>query len=141
MWSMIWPIAIVVASNTIYNIVTKSTPNDINPFASLAVSYAVATAFSFLMFMITGEQKNIITELSKANVTTYILGIAIVGLEFGYLCIYRAGWKVSTASLVANISLACVLLIVGILIYHESITLKQAAGMALCAAGLIHIVK
>ncbi len=70
-----------------------------------------------------------------------MLGAAIVGLEFGYICIYRAGWKMSVASLVANISLACVLLVVGLLLYREALTLKQAIGMGLCAVGMILIAK
>ena len=77
------------------------------------------------------------TEFSKANWTSFLLGISVVALEFGYISIYRAGWKVSTASLVANISLACVLLFVGILLYKEALSFKQLAGMAICVFGLI----
>ena len=39
----------------------------------------------------------------------------MVGLELGYILIYRAGWKVSVASLVANLALACILVLVGVL--------------------------
>ena len=42
MWNMIWPLLIVVGANTIYNISTKSTPSDVNAFASLATSYFIA---------------------------------------------------------------------------------------------------
>ena len=50
---------------------------------------------------------------------------------------YRAGWKVSVASLViANIALACVLLAVGLLLYHETITLRQGLGVLVCLAGI-----
>ena len=80
-------------------------------------------------------------EISKTNWSALALGIAIVGLEFGYICIYRAGWKIGVASLVANISLACVLLLVGLFVYKEVITLKQLLGMGICAIGLMLIVK
>jgi uncharacterized membrane protein len=80
-------------------------------------------------------------EISKTNWSALALGIAIVGLEFGYICIYRAGWKIGVASLVANISLACVLLLVGLFVYKEIITLKQLLGMGICAIGLMLIVK
>ena len=75
-------------------------------------------------------------EFSKANWTSAVLGIAVLALEFGYMCIYRAGWKVSTASVIANIALACVLVFVGMLLYKETITLRQIIGMLVCAAGL-----
>jgi uncharacterized membrane protein len=141
MWNMLWPILIVVTANTIYNICAKSTPVNINSFASLAVSYLVAMVCAVIMFFITGKQKNLAVELSKANWTTFVLGIAIVGLEFGFLCIYRAGWKISTANLITSITLTCVLLIVGLLLYNETISLRQVVGMVICAVGLILIAK
>ena len=141
MWNMIWPLLVVVGANTIYNVSTKSTPSNVNSFASLAVSYAIGTIFSVIMFYITAENKNIIAEISKTNWTALALGIAIVALEFGYICIYRAGWKISIATLIANISLACVLMIVGVLLYKETISLKQIIGMIISAIGLVLIAK
>jgi drug/metabolite transporter (DMT)-like permease len=138
---MIWPLLIVVGANTIYNISTKSTPSDVNAFASLATSYFIAMLGSVVMFFITSDSKNLLVEVSKTNWSALALGIAIVGLEFGYICIYRAGWKIGVASLVANISLACVLLLIGLFVYKEVITLKQLLGMGICAIGLMLIVK
>lgn len=136
---MIWPVVVIVAANTVYNISTKSTPEHVNSFASLALSYFVAMLCSVVMFFITSEQKNLFTELTKTNWTALVLGAAVVGLEFGFLCAYRAGWKISTASLFASISLACVLLIVGLLFYKETLSARQITGMAVCAVGLILI--
>lgn len=141
MLNMIWPILMVVGANTVYNITTKSTPAEVNSFASLAISYLVAAAGSAALFFATSQNKNIISELSKTNWTAYVLGFAVIALEFGYICIYRAGWKVSVASLVANITLACVLLIVGLILYREALSLRQIIGMIVCAAGLVLIAK
>ena len=141
MWNMLWPILIVIAANTVYNVCTKSTPANINSFASLSVTYLIAMICSIIMFFVTGEQKNLLLELSKSNWTTYALGVAIVGLEFGFLCVYRAGWKISMANLFASIAVACVLLIVGFLLYKETISLRQTLGMAVCAVGLFLLAK
>ena len=141
MWNMLWPVLVVVGANTIYNISTKSTPANVNAFASLAMTYVMAALSSVVLFFLTSDSKNLLVELAKTNWTAYALGIAIIGLEFGYICIYRAGWKIGVASLVANISLACVLLVVGYLFYKEVITLKQLLGMGVCAIGLMLIVK
>lgn len=141
MWNMLWPVLIVVAANTVYNISAKSTPADVNSFASLSVTYLVAMFCSLSLYFVTSEKKNLLLELSKTNWTTYALGAAIVGLEFGFLCVYRAGWKISTANLFASITLACVLLIVGFLLYKEALSLRQILGMAVCAVGLILIAK
>ena len=138
---MLWPVLVVVGANTIYNISTKSTPANVNAFASLAMTYVMAALSSVVLFFLTSDSKNLLAELAKTNWTAYALGIAIIGLEFGYICIYRAGWKIGVASLVANISLACVLLVVGYFFYKEVITLKQLIGMGVCALGLMLIVK
>ena len=141
MWNMLWPVLVVVGANTIYNISTKSTPANVNAFASLAMTYVMAALSSVVLFFLTSDSKNLLAELAKTNWTAYALGIAIIGLEFGYICIYRAGWKIGVASLVANISLACVLLVVGYFFYKEVITLKQLLGMGVCAIGLMLIVR
>ncbi|EHQ89075.1 EamA family transporter [Desulfosporosinus youngiae] len=141
MWNMLWPILIVVAANTIYNISAKSTPANINSFASLSVTYLIAMICSVIMYFVTSENKNLLQELSKTNWTTYALGVAIVGLEFGFICVYRAGWKISTAYLFASITLACVLLIVGFLLYKEVLSLHQILGMGVCVVGLILLAK
>lgn len=141
MWNMLWPVLVVVGANTIYNISTKSTPANVNAFASLAMTYVMAALSSVVLFFLTSDSKNLLAELAKTNWTAYALGVAIISLEFGYICIYRAGWKIGVASLVANISLACVLLVVGYFFYKEVITLKQLLGMGVCALGLMLIVK
>lgn len=141
MWSMLWPILVVVGANTFYNISAKSTPNQINSFASLALTYLVAMLCSVGMFFVTAEQKNLLLELAKTNWATYILGLAIVGLEFGFICVYRAGWKIGVANLFASIALACVLLLIGVLFYKEMLTIRQYLGIGACVIGLILIMK
>ncbi len=141
MWNYIWPLLVVVGANTVYNISAKSTPADVNSFASLALSYAVGMVLSVVMFFITSDSKNLVAELSKTNWTALALGVAIVGLEFGYVCLYRAGWKISVGTLVANISLACVLLVVGILLYKESVTPRQLIGILFSGIGLVLVAR
>ncbi len=141
MVNMIWPILVVVAANTFYNICAKSTPGGVQPFASLTITYLIAAVLSLVMFYATSGNKNIIAEIQKTNWTALAFGVAIVGLEFGNINMYRVGWKVSTGSLVANIGLACVLLVVGIIAYKESLSVKQIIGMILCGGGIFLVSK
>lgn len=139
MLQYLWPILVVVAANTFYNICAKSVPENVNSFAALTVVYGIGAVVSLILFFITGEQKNFFAEVMKLNWASVVLGISVVALEFGYIAIYRAGWKITMASLVANISLAVVLLIVGVLLYKEAVSIKQIIGVFVCAAGLILI--
>ena len=136
---MLWPILLILLSNTVYNICTKSTPGNVNAFGALMITYAVATVFTAVIFVFLVKPENVLTELSHVNWTSVVLGMVIVGLELGYIFAYRAGWKVSSASLVANIGLAIVLIFVGALLYGENISLKQVMGILICCAGLFLI--
>lgn len=136
---MIWPILLVILSNTVYNICTKSTPGNVNAFGTLMITYAVATILTALIFVFLVKPENVLTELSRVNWTSVVLGMAIVGLELAYIFAYRAGWKVSSASIVANIGLAIVLIFVGVILYGENISLKQLMGILICCLGLFLI--
>ena len=43
MFSLIWPMALLVLSNTVYQICTKSVPDGIDPMASLIVTPSCMT--------------------------------------------------------------------------------------------------
>lgn len=135
MWSMIWPIALVVGVNTFYHITAKSTPENVNAFASLSLTYLFGAAVSVALYFLVGG-RDLVGELHKTNWTAWALGALIVGLEFGNICVYRAGWRISVASLIMNITLACMLLFVGLLLYHETVSLRQGVGILVCLVGI-----
>lgn len=117
----------------------KSMPGDVNPFGALMVTYLVAAIISGIIFIYIVGPSNVGGEMSEINWTSVILALAIVGLEVGYVFVYRAGWTVSTASVVANIGLACVLLIVGYFLYKENVSINQIVGIIVCMFGLVLI--
>lgn len=139
MLSYIWPIALVVASNTIYQICAKSVPEEINPFASIIVTYLVGAAASTILYFVLGSEGNLIREFGKLNWAPFVLGFAIVGLEAGWIYAYKAGWQVSTGFIVQSAFLAMVLLLVGYLLYHEALTWNKLAGVVICLIGLVFI--
>lgn len=139
--NMMWPLLLVISANVFYNIIAKSTPNAVQPFASLIITYLTAVIVSFIMFFLASGDRHLTHELQKANWTSVAFGLALVALEFGYIYVYRVGWKISIGSLVANISLACALLLVGVLFFKETISARQILGMVMCIGGLLLISK
>ena len=125
MWKMVWPILMIVGSNCFYHICTKSMPEEASAFGSLMITYLVGAVFSAVLFFVSIKPAEVITEISKINWTSFILGLSIVGLEAGYVFMYRAGWKVSNGALTANICLAVALLVIGVLLYRESVSIRQ----------------
>jgi len=138
--NMILPIVLIVLSNTAYQIIAKSVPGGIDPFVSLLITYGVALIVTFLLWRFTGGGP-ITQPFSQLNWASAGLGVAVIGLEAGYILAYRAGWNISVCSLTANITLAVILIAVGLILYHESITKPQLIGVALCLAGLFLIGK
>ena len=139
MFSYIWPIALVVLSNVVYQISAKSVPEGMNAFASLTVTYLVSAVTSGILYFALGHDGSLIREYQKLNWAPLVLGIVIVGLEAGFIYAYKVGWQVSTASIVQSSFLAIALIFVGFLLYHEAISWNKLVGVAICLIGLVFI--
>lgn len=139
MLNYILPIGLVVLSNVAYHICAKSVGADVNPLATLTITYLVGAVASAILFFVFNKGESLFHEYSKLNWAPFALGIAIVGLEAGYLLAYKAGWQVSTASMVQSAFLAVALLFVGWLVYKEALSWNKLVGIVLCLVGLVFI--
>ena len=139
MLSYIWPIALVVLSNTLYQVCAKSVPGGMNPLASLTVTYLVGTIVSCVLYFILNRDANLLREIRLTNWAPIVLGIVIVGLEVGFIYAFRAGWQISMAQIVSSSVLAVILIFVGYLLYHEAITWNKIVGIIICLTGLVLI--
>lgn len=131
-----WPFALIVVSNTIYQICTKSVPNGMHPLASLTVTYLVGAAATLILYYALNRDGNIFAELRLTNWAPVLLGFVIVGLEVGYIYAYQAGWSVSILPIVQGAVLAVLLIFVGYLLYQEKITWNKVVGIFVCIGGM-----
>lgn len=137
--SMIWPIALVVLSNIIYQICAKSVPKDMDAMASMTITYIVGAICSAIMFFVMNRNGNLLQEYNKMNWAPIFLGVSVVGLEVGFIYAYKNGWAVSTASIVQSAFLAVALLFVGAMLYHETISISKIVGVGFCLVGLFFL--
>lgn len=140
-FAMLWPVGLIVLSNIFYHICAKSSPEAVNPFATLIVTYLVGAITAAIAFFTIGKGTNLSAELKQLNWAPFVLGIAIVGLEVGFIYLYKAGWNVSTGQMVASTVLSVCLIFVGWLLYHEQLTASKLIGIAICLVGLYFINK
>lgn len=133
----IWPMALLILSNTVYQVCAKSMPQDLDPFASLTITYLIAAAASLVLFLALGDGASLLSEYRRANWTPFALGVVIVGLEAGWIFAYKAGWPVSTGFIVQSAFLAAALLVVGKILFHETLTWNKIVGVIICLIGLI----
>ena len=138
--NLYWPILLAVGSNGVYQICAKSSPRDLDPFASLCITYLVGAAASCAMYFLTHrDMGELMREYTHLSWTPFVLGLAVVGLEVGNLYIYRVGWSLNTGYVVQSILLSILLIFVGFFLYHEAITWTKLAGMAFCTVGIFFI--
>lgn len=136
MFLFYFSISLAIASSALYHFVAKSTPANVNFTVSLLVTYAVAfvvTLFTFFVF----PTKDVLAELKQLNWASIGLAIAIVGIEFGFLLTYRAGWNLGIAAVLVNVVASLILVPVAILVFKDKISWINIAGIFVCLVGLV----
>ncbi len=137
MFLFYFSISLAILSSALYHFTAKSTPSNVNFPVSLLVTYAVAfvvTLFGFFFFPTTD---GVAIELKKLNWASLGLAVAIVGVEFGFLLTYRAGWNLGIAAVLTNVVASLILVPVAILVFKDRISWVNVAGILVCLAGLV----
>lgn len=135
--ALLAPMLLILISFVTYHLVTKGLRADINPFLFLVPVYAVALAVSAALAFLPGADAAGGTGLASRDlILAFILGLALVGIEAGFILAYRAGWAVSLAPTVANVAVAVVLLPVALLVLREKVSPVNLAGLGLAVLGL-----
>ena len=137
MFLFYFSIILTICSSALYHFVAKSTPSNVNFTVSLLVTYAVAFSVTLLTFYFFPVPNGILAELKQLNWASIGLAIAIVGIEFGFLLIYRSGWHLGIAAVLTNVVASLILLPVAIFFFKDKISWVNIAGIFVCLAGLI----
>ncbi len=133
------PLGLTIVSNVVYHLAQKSVPRNADPMLSLVVTYIVALAVTLIILLIGGVPKE--ASFRTLNWATVATGIAIVGVEIGFLLAYRAGLNVSLGAVTSNVAVALVMLPLGVLLFREQLSASNIAGLVLCLGGLALIVR
>ncbi len=129
-----FPMVLAIVSYLIYHSSQKVLSTSLNPLFVTSMAYTLAMLISWILFFLiplTGYQKPTFTW------PMFTIACGVVGLDVGFLLAYRAGWGISTAPLFANVSVALLLLPIGVLIFREKLTMINWVGLLCCIAGLV----
>lgn len=137
MFLFYFSITLAIASSALYHFVAKSTPADVNFTVSLLVTYAVAFVVTLFTFFFFPAKDGIAAELKQLNWASVGLAVAIVGIEFGFLLTYKAGWNLGIAAVLVNVVASLILLPVAIFIFKDKISWINIAGILVCFVGLL----
>jgi len=135
MFLFYFSITLAILSSALYHFVAKSTPSDVNFTVSLLVTYAVAFVVTLLGFFFFPVKNGVMAEIKLLNWAS--IGLAVVGIEFGFLLTYRSGWNLGIAAVLTNVVASLILLPVAIFLFKDKISWVNIAGIVVCFVGLI----
>lgn len=130
-------IALAVCSSALYHFTAKSAPADVNFAVSLLVVYASAFALTLLTLVFFPLRGGFAAELGRLNWTSLGLAVAIVGIEFGFLLTYRAGWQLGIAAVLVNVAASLILVPAALFVFKDKISWVNVLGIFVCFIGLI----
>jgi len=129
-------LALAIACTVGYHLVLKLTPAGVNPLLSLLITYLLVAALFGVGLVVMPGGFVWKEELRAVNWTALALAAVILGLDLGFLMLYRAGFQVSLAALVTQSAAALVLLAIGVSVFREKLTASNGVGLLLCLVGL-----
>src|SRR4029077_11170370 len=131
------PIALTALATTLYHVAQKSIVPGVHPMVSLVVTYATSLVACLAAIPFAPGGAVFVRSLKDLNWATYVVGLSIVGVELAILLAYRAGWRISLASVIANVTTALLLVIIGGVGYREHLAARHVAGLLMCLGGLV----
>lgn len=129
-------LGLAIVGAAAYHVVLKLTPVGVNPYLSLAVTYAVVTLVFAGAYLALPGPMTTRAAVGQLNWTALVLGLVVVFLDLAFLMMYRGGFEVSLGQIVSQSGTALVLLIVGVAFFSERISAAKVAGILLCIVGL-----
>jgi len=134
-------LGLAIVSSVFYHLIQKLIPTSVNPALSLIITYLTAAILSLALIPLYPFKDGLAAALKQLNWTSVGLSFAIIGLEIGFLLAYRAGWNVSVTAVISNVTVALILIPVGLLFFKEKVSWVNLLGIVVCIAGLIMINK
>lgn len=130
-------ITLAICSSALYHFSAKGTPANVNFAISLVVTYAIALGITLVTTLFLPARNGLAFELKQLNWASVLLAIAIVGIEFGFLLVYRSGWNLGIAAVLVNVVASLILLPVAIFFFKDKISWVNVVGIIVCLVGLI----
>lgn len=141
MRSSFLPIAVAVMGGVLYHVSQKSVPRTVSPFSAIIIAYVIGIAVCAIGLAADPAENSFLDSVKQSNWAVVALGVGAAVIEVGFLLAYRAGWNISEASVVMSISVALILIPIGLLAFREHLSVRSVAGVALCLLGLYLISK
>ena len=130
-------ITLAILSSALYHFSQKATPAEVNPAVAILVTYVVAFCLTLLLFFFLPTKIGFLAEVRQLNWASYLLAFSIVGLEVGFLLVYRSGWNLGIAAVLVNVVASLMLVPIALFVFKQRLSPVNIIGILVCLAGLV----
>ena len=127
-------------ADIIYQVAYKFLPENVPATSAILALYILAFVEALILAFILDNKFKVKTLRTYVkHKVTYIMAIAMIAIDFGYLFIYRLGGEISKVFNLTVPLQALFLMLAGVLFYKEKITKYNIIGIILSVVGVILI--
>jgi drug/metabolite transporter (DMT)-like permease len=130
-------IALAIGSSALYHFCQKWIPAGAHPIVSVIITYMVSLVLCFVLLGFMWPREGLWQSVRQLNWASYVLALSLIGLEVGFLLVYRSGWNIGLAAVVVNVVASLILIPVALLVFHDKLSWVNIAGILVCLVGLI----
>jgi multidrug transporter EmrE-like cation transporter len=137
MFIFYFSITLAICSSALYHFAQKQIPAGANPAVSIIVTYVVSLALCFVLLYFLPPENGFMAAIKQLNWASYVLALSLVGLEVGFLLVYRSGWNIGLAAVLTNVVASLILVPVAIFVFKDRLSPVNVIGILVCLAGLV----
>ena len=130
-------LTMLVFADVAYKIMSEKVSGDINPFASMIITYGAAMIASFVLFFLTAKGSPLSGEMKKLNIYSVLIGLIICFYELGFIFAFRCGFKMSLLSPLMSVAIMVFMALIGVLFYKEKISPMNTIGLIIASIGVL----
>ena len=130
-------ITLAILSSALYHFSQKLIPANVHPIVSVIVTYFVSLLLCLVLLVFLPPENGLVAAFKQLNWATFLLAFSLVGLEVGFLLVYRSGWQIGLAAVLVNVVASLILVPLAIFVFKDKLSPVNIIGILVCLAGLV----
>jgi len=119
-----------------YQYFVKRVPETINPVVSVLGIYVSVLVLVIMLLFFIPPEGGLIKQIKQLSWIQLAIAVSVLFLELGFLLMYRAGWNLNTGNLVTGVFVNIILVVIGLILLGEKMSLINSFGVILSIVGV-----
>lgn len=131
--------ALAILATVGYHFFVKKIPANINPMVSVIGIYMVVLILALVLSPFLIPKGEFLENVQRLSWVQVALGVIVMGMELGFLLMYRHGWDLSLGNVVTGVFINVALVAIGLLFLREHLSVINITGIVMCIIGVAMI--